>query len=1494
MSAPDWERPPWLVGVRRTEHGDPVGAGLLVTPRHVLTCAHVVGPARAPEPPGRPVFVRFQYAAPHDPLPATVVPGGWHPDTGDGTGDVAVLELAAPAPPEAVPAPLRATDPGTWDHRFRAYGYPEEHKRRGVPVRGEIIGHAGSEWIQVEAGPQTGWGLEKGFSGGPVWDVNSQGVVGMLVARDSVTSVDRRTAYAIKVEALVRYWPELGPLVRDMTSSEARDRLEDLLWTPLADDGGIPRVDEVDPYDIGVCRSKYSGPDREGPARAPYVRRSPQDERLAGLLASRGFVLLAGRSKAGKSRTLYEALLRAVPDARLVVPRPGDPARRTLDDLSRLNLPTGSDRVVLWLDDLHRYLHPGGLDLQILDRLAGREPAVTIVATIPAKQRAALIAMENDVGRIARTVLNKASTVELPSLLGPRDAEAARDLYPGEDFTARGIGELMVAAPSLEQRFTDGAESCPAGWALARAAADWMRMGVSDPVPAGVLRELFAAYMDEHHPALDADDTAYRTALAWAREPVAGTIALVHRAPGSDGYAGTPYLSEYLDSRDDDPSAPVPWFAWKYLADRRPAAALLPSAYTALVRGEAVTAERLLLGIADGGDDRDTAAWASLMLGEMYLYLADFTGAARLLERAADSRVDSVVPLAQAVLADLLMMYGDRTRSRQLLESAVAARDPQLSQVAQVGLATLLFADGEYERAERMLEAIVAAGDTEAAPLAQARLVSVLSGADGDAAGARTGHRPGSGLGKSTVRASTTTVGRAEPSEQPWSLSRAVGESMAGQVTSVAQANLGSMLLSQGDVDRAEELLRSALAGGRFHAVPLAQMGLGELLIVRGRHEEAEQVLRTLIGSGNPLLIPYAKILLAVSLRPRGLIEQGMDLLREAADSGHPAQGPRAVCGLAEWYANEGDLPAAEEWFERAIATGHPEWGGMAKVELALVLAGSGEGTERPAELLTAVIDSGHPFLSPLAAAALGDILVREDRIEDAERAYGLAVASGHRDWAPAVRIELAFIQAARNGGAEAAADLLTTVVDSGHPNQAPRAADLLGDLFVREGRFAEAERAYRHAIDSGHAQWSLIARMDLAVLLADHGDFEQAERLLLVVAEAGDPNAEAWARGVLGVVHIGNDREAEGREQLRAAAGADVGAASQFARFHLAKCLAADGEDEAAEALIRTVVEGEPSQVTEVARAWLAVRLLHRDPEAAQDLLVRVEDSGDEEAIVGAYLGAGEYLLEIGEVQTAGELLEAALELAGPDTAPRIGALLGVVRRSVNDLDRARELLTDALAAGDPEVEPLARRYLGSTLFRLGLLPEAEEVLLPLAHSDDVGHRPQALLLLGLVLAADSRPEEAYPWLEQAIECADGDIDTETSARETYAELLMSAGRRERALEIYAPLAAAGEDAAGAGEDPSGDAEDRAPDEDPPDPPAPGTDRPTLALPRPARPARPAPPAAPAPHPLPPALLALLAEVADAEGAHEEAAFWSGLAGRTREGGAAAQPHGS
>ncbi|GGX73327.1 tetratricopeptide repeat protein [Streptomyces hiroshimensis] len=1476
------ERPPWLVSIRRSPAEDPVGAGLLVTPQHVLTCAHVVRPGAAPGVPEEPVFVTFQYARAHDPVPATVVPDGWHPATGSETGDIAVLELGAPAPPEAGPAPLRATDPGTWDHRFRAYGYPKERSRQGVPVRGEIIGHAGGEWLQVEANPHGGWALEQGFSGSPVWDMTSQGVVGMLVARDSVRKADRRTAYAIRVEALARYWPRLAPYVRDATTEELRGRLENLLWIPLTADGEIPRVGQVDPYDIGIARSKYSD-QASDPAddAAPYVPRHRQDDQLDAALADARFVVLVGRSKAGKSRTLYEALRRGLPGARLIVPRRHSPDHRVLDDISRLNLPTGQDRSVLWLDDLHHYLQPGGLDLQILDRLGRRNPAVTVVATLPAKQRAALTAMENDLGRVARTVLGKAHTVELPSHLAAEDAALARQLYPREDFSTRGIGELMVAATALEQRFDDAAESCPAGWALVKAATDWHRMGMTAPVPEAVLSELFDAYLSEARSPFDADASLYRASLAWAREPVAGSIALLERVSGPDGrsaYAGSPYLSEYLDSRTEDPAAPVPLFAWEYLAGRQPAGELLRTSYMALIREESGIAVRILQQVARTADDPDSSARASLMLGEIRLYEGDFQEAMALFGTAASSAVEDVAPLAQVELAGVLTMTGERTRARGLLETALGSRDPQVSQLAQIGLARVLALQGETQRAEQLLEAVLAAADTEVATLAQTQWVRVLTG--NDARGARSGHTQGLESAKpGTKTGGGVRTGSAELAERPWALSRTVGESVTDQITALAEVNLSGLYANQGRLDRAEELLKSAVSSGGYHTVPQAQWGLGELYMLQGRHAEAHRMLEAVLLSGHPLLAPYAKVSLGIVLLHQGDAGQSLPLLREVADLEHPDQGPRATCALGEWYTAQGDAEAARSWLDRAVASGHPDWSVTARVDLAFVAAAAEEPTVRAEDrtaraegLLTGVMGSGHPHQAPRAAVTLGDLLASNGRLNEAEHAYQSAIDSGHSDWAQIARINLASVLAAARGGTARARELLTEAMGSGHPHQAPRAADILGDLLASNGRLNEAEHAYQTAIDSGHSDWAQIARTDLATMLADSGDFARAEDLLRVVAASDDTTVAVavtvWATALLGMVLVHGGRRAEGIRYLREAGARSDAPPAQLARFQLAKFLlegeagaehdtngaaAEVAEDEARE-LLQSVVECAPSDVTEVARAYLCVLLLRNgDHDAAEELLLGdVERPGDAEAVAVAYLGTGEYLLDAGELEAAGELLERALCQDSPDTAPWAAALLGVVRRSTNDFGEARRLLSDALATGDPEVEPMARRYLGSTLFRMQLLKEAEETLLPLARSGDVEHRPQALRLLGQVLVADGRPEEAYPWFEQAIEC--GDPETEFAARYDFAELLLSMGQQERAREVWAPEVAEGE-----------------PPEDPPE---------TVVLPgSPATPPAATEPPGPVPHPLPAVVLSSLGDVASAEGDEQEARYWYGLA---------------
>jgi cellulose synthase operon protein C len=98
------QRPPWQVLIRRSADAVPVGAGLLCTDAHVVTCTHVL--AADGLAPAGPVFVQFQFLDGHEPISAEVIEGGWHPPGLDGAGDVAVLTLQGGLPVGAEAASL--------------------------------------------------------------------------------------------------------------------------------------------------------------------------------------------------------------------------------------------------------------------------------------------------------------------------------------------------------------------------------------------------------------------------------------------------------------------------------------------------------------------------------------------------------------------------------------------------------------------------------------------------------------------------------------------------------------------------------------------------------------------------------------------------------------------------------------------------------------------------------------------------------------------------------------------------------------------------------------------------------------------------------------------------------------------------------------------------------------------------------------------------------------------------------------------------------------------------------------------------------------------------------------------------------------------------------------------------------------------------------------------------------------------------------------------
>ncbi|MFD2422201.1 trypsin-like peptidase domain-containing protein [Amycolatopsis pigmentata] len=202
------QRPPWFARLPRVGDGKVAGAGMLVDEWHVVTCAHVVG-----QQVGQPVAVAGTGGAPEQKVvvefpfveglvrrAATVV--RWWPVAPDMSGDAAVLRLAEPV--TVTPAPL-ACPPLLHGHGFWVHGFPGggQAARQAQGRLGGASGPAG-EWIQVESSGSSGWPVELGFSGAPVFDIEAGAVVGIVALRD-----EHRSGHLLPVSYLCGLWPWL-------------------------------------------------------------------------------------------------------------------------------------------------------------------------------------------------------------------------------------------------------------------------------------------------------------------------------------------------------------------------------------------------------------------------------------------------------------------------------------------------------------------------------------------------------------------------------------------------------------------------------------------------------------------------------------------------------------------------------------------------------------------------------------------------------------------------------------------------------------------------------------------------------------------------------------------------------------------------------------------------------------------------------------------------------------------------------------------------------------------------------------------------------------------------------------------------------------------------------------------------------------------------------------------------------------------------------------
>jgi S1-C subfamily serine protease len=200
-----------------------MGAGFLVSERHVLTCAHVVAAAL-----GLPSTTA---AMPEDVVEfdMPLLAGGqrvkgklvfWQPvNPGQVGEDIAVLEVEIGSLPSGAQAVRLMVADEPWEHKFRIFGFPED-RDDGIWASGVLRERQGAGWVQLEDLNAQGYAIEKGFSGAPVWDEELEAVVGMAVAADR-DRVAAKAAFMIPISVVMSAGAMLGRVVLPKAPSQS-------------------------------------------------------------------------------------------------------------------------------------------------------------------------------------------------------------------------------------------------------------------------------------------------------------------------------------------------------------------------------------------------------------------------------------------------------------------------------------------------------------------------------------------------------------------------------------------------------------------------------------------------------------------------------------------------------------------------------------------------------------------------------------------------------------------------------------------------------------------------------------------------------------------------------------------------------------------------------------------------------------------------------------------------------------------------------------------------------------------------------------------------------------------------------------------------------------------------------------------------------------------------------------------------------------------------
>ena len=173
----------WAVAIHATPEDDrPLGSGVLIGRRRVLTSAHVVKDRNHDNNPRHSLWVAFPMSRSNSYERLAVESIKMSGERSQ--SDVAIITLSEDAPAEADAAAIRTVNPQDLvDLKWWAFGFPG-NSVFGATTQGLIQSNLAYGWIRLTTLP--GNPIEQGYSGAGVWSSEYQAVVALIGQADPV------------------------------------------------------------------------------------------------------------------------------------------------------------------------------------------------------------------------------------------------------------------------------------------------------------------------------------------------------------------------------------------------------------------------------------------------------------------------------------------------------------------------------------------------------------------------------------------------------------------------------------------------------------------------------------------------------------------------------------------------------------------------------------------------------------------------------------------------------------------------------------------------------------------------------------------------------------------------------------------------------------------------------------------------------------------------------------------------------------------------------------------------------------------------------------------------------------------------------------------------------------------------------------------------------------------------------------------------------------